>query len=336
MNSPDYIRRMDALSGGYQRSLILFAALRGNVFEHLAIPGSAGDIALRTGWHPRGARMLLDGLVALELIEKENGIYRNAAIAEACLIEGAPYDQRQIILHRANGLEAWLGLERALTEGKGVDSEQREPEALRAFILGMDNIARNSARELFPRLELDACRRMLDVGGGPGTYAITFVQMRPEMRATILDLPLVLPIAQEQVRQAGLEDKIDFCPADMTKDPFPAGFDIILLSNVIHSFDAETNRRIVRECFGALEPGGRLIIKDFLMDEERSGPPFSLLFALYMFVSTSGGDTYTLHEAEDWMIEAGFEKGEAVAFTPQTRLLIAFKPVSGEDAQKPV
>lgn len=329
MELPENIRRLDGLSGGYQRSLILFAAIRAGVFELLQTPRTAEDVAAAVGWHPRGARMLLDGLLALDLVEKTDGGYCNAAIASACLVGGSQQDQRHIILHRANGLDKWLGLEEALRAGHGRPRE-RKPQALREFICGMSNIARDSARGMLDVVDLSGHRRMLDVGGGPGTYSIAFLQAHPALRATVLDLPEVLPITREQAAAAQLEERMDFFPADMTRDAFPAGYDLVLLSNIIHSFGPETNQGIIRKCYEALDPGGILIIKDFLVDSRRTGPPFSLLFALQMFVSTEDGDTHALEDVAAWTATAGFEPGRCVDLTRQSRLWIVRKPPAAD------
>ena len=325
MEMPESVRRLDALSSGFQRSQILFAALRGDVFSHLDQPRSAGDIAARTGWHPRGARMLLDGLLALELVEKENALYRNAAIASECLVSGAPYDQRHILKHKANNWAAWSRLDEVVRTGENPPHGERNDEDLRAFILGMNDIAKESARGMIEALDLSPYRRMLDVGGGPATYTIAFVEANPELHGTVFDLPPVTAIGREQVAKAGLEDRIDFVAGDLTTDELGSGYDLVLVSNIIHSYNSETNQALVRKCYDALEPGGLLIIKDFLLDAGRTGPAFGLVFALHMFVNTEAGDTYEVDEVAHWAKAAGFSKGRLLDLTPQSRMWLATK-----------
>lgn len=326
MQLSEEIRRLDSISGGFQRSQVLFTAMKGNVFVHLEEPRSAEEIAEAAGWSLRGTRMLLDGLLALHLVNKEDGRYRNAPIASQCLVPGAPMDQTSILRHKAYGWSTWSRLEEAVRTGKpAMREEERSDEELRAFICGMRDIAAQSAQGVLEKVDLSGCTRLLDAGTGPGTYSIVFLQRHPALHATLFDRPEVITIAREQVEQAGLMERVAFLPGDLMCDPLGSGYDLALVSNIIHSFDPETNRALVAKCYGALEPGGLLIIKDFLLDPERTGPPFGLMFALHMFVHTEGGDAYTVDEVAEWTRDAGFQEGELVDLTPQTRLWLVRK-----------
>jgi SAM-dependent methyltransferase len=128
------------------------------------------------------------------------------------------------------------------------------------------------------------------------------------------------------VAKAGLESRVDFIAGDLTRFEFPKGYDLVLLSNIIHSFNPSVNRDIIRRSYEGLAPGGRLIIKDFLLDPERTGPAWSLMFALQMLLNTEGGDVYTWEEVAGWTQEAGFETGELIDLTEQTRLWVVRKP----------
>lgn len=322
---PEEIVRLDQLAAGYQQSQILFAALRGNVFEHLREPVRAETVAGRVGWSARGTAMLLDGLVALGLVEKQDGRYVNGREAAACLVEGATYDQRNILRHKGNNWDAWSRLDECVRTGHGPHWENRGGGELRDFILGMQNIARQSARELVDAVDLSEFRHVLDLGGGPATFAITFLQQHETMRATLFDFPEVTEIAREQVAAAGLVDRFSYVEGNMCQDALGSGYDLILLSNIIHSYGPEENQTVIRKCYGALEPGGMLIVKDFMLDEDRSGPAFSFIFALHMLVNTPNGATYDRNEVESWCQEAGFASGEYRSLTPQSRLWMARK-----------
>jgi SAM-dependent methyltransferase len=189
----------------------------------------------------------------------------------------------------------------------------------------MSDVAKFSARQLLDILDLSAYRHLLDLAGGPATYTMAFLEAYPDMRATLFDLPEVVEIAREQVEAAGLTDRVTFLPGDLTTDDYGSGYDLVLLSNIIHSFSPETNLEMVRKCHDALDSGGTLVIKDFLVDNDRSGPAFSLMFALNMLVNTRDGDTYTFAEVEEWTREAGFVDGEVHNMTPQTRMWVAKK-----------
>ncbi|MBI2431724.1 MAG: methyltransferase domain-containing protein [Candidatus Hydrogenedentes bacterium] len=328
MQPSEHVTYLDGLTSGYQRAQVVFTALRAGVFEHLKHPIPAEALAHALGWSPRGTRMLLDALLAVGVVSKHNGQYRNGPVAEQCLIAGAPEDQRHILLHKANGYERWARLEEAVRTGTAPPraQPQRSPEELRAFICGMADIARISAQQLLAAVDLSGHRFLLDLGTGPGTYAVTLLQRYPRMRALLFDLPEVLPITREQVHKADLAPRVEFVAGDMTRDEFPPGYDLVLLSNIIHSFGPVVNRDLVRRCFTGMASGGRLIIKDFLVDPQRSGPPFSLMFALQMLLNTDGGDVYSTADVEAWTNAAGFVEGEFRDLTEQTRLWIVRKP----------
>jgi hypothetical protein len=326
MIMPEPIQRLDQLSSGFQKSKILFTALQADLFESLRKPTSANEVATKKKWSTRGTVMLLDGLLALDLLKKEDGKYVNSELAASCLVEGAPLDQRHILQHKANGWEPWSQLEDAVRTGTCVCEEgERRDDDLRSFICGMQDIARQSAQAVLDAVDLSGFSNLLDLGGGPAAYSIAFLQAHPKMRGTLFDLPEVIPIGREQVEQAGLLERYSFKPGNMTENDLGGGYDLILLSNIIHSFNPEGNQAIIEKCFGALEDGGMLIVKDFLMEPDRSGPAFGLLFALHMLVHTPQGGTYTRDEVAQWTTQAGFGDGEYLALTPQSRLWMARK-----------
>jgi SAM-dependent methyltransferase len=322
-----YSDQVSAVASGFMRSQILFVAHEAGVFPLLEEARTAEEVARRVSRPPRTTRMLLDALVALEFVEKTSGRYRNREIASVCLVPGQPGYQGNYLRHQHGAWDAWSRLDEALRTGESVRMEQeRTPEQLRHFILAMAEIGRSSAAQMTAALDLSRYRHMLDVGGGPGTYPIVFLQKNPDLRSTLIDRPPVIEIAREQVQAAGLESRFDYIPGDFLETDFGHGYDLILISNVIHMLGEEPNRKLVRKSFDALEPGGTLLIKDFLTNEDRSGPPFSLIFALHMLVNTGQGDTYPAEEVAAWTNEAGFEPGHVVGLTPQTRLWLANKP----------
>lgn len=326
-DAPEFMERITDLATGFQRAQILFTANEAGVFPLLEDGATAETVAARLGWDPRGTRMLLDGLVALELVRKQDGVYRNEPVASACLVPGRPHFQGFYLKHQHGGWDAWSRLAEAVrTGGAGHIPPERSTDQLRHFILAMAEIGRQSALEMLDAVDLSRYRRMLDVGGGPGTYPIVFLARHPQLHATILDRPSVIEIAKGQVAEAGLENRVDYIPGDFLEADFGHGYDLVLVSNVIHMLDAESNRRLVRKSFQALAPGGTLLIKDFLTDDDRTGPPFTLVFALHMLVNTGQGDTYPVSEVEAWGREAGFEPGRVASLTPRTRLWLADKP----------
>jgi ubiquinone/menaquinone biosynthesis C-methylase UbiE len=153
---------------------------------------------------------------------------------------------------------------------------------------------------------------LLDLGGGGGTYAITFCQMQPGLTAVIFDLPGPLALAQTLVSAAGLTDRISLIAGDFHTDALPCGFDITLLSNILHGQSAETNQRVLAEVYSVLEPGGELILRDVLMNEDRTSPAFGALFAVNLLLHSAAGRCYTFGEVSGWLAEAGFHGLEVI------------------------
>lgn len=319
--------RINEIANGFEYSQILFVANEANVFAHTASPATAQTVADALGWDRRGVRMLLDGLVAMDLLVKNGDTYTNTEVASTCLAPGGPAYQGDILRHKQHGYFDWGKLAECVRTGTGVPREGREqpPEELRDFILGMSNIGVMSAQQILGRVDLSRYRRVLDVGGGPATYSIAFLNAHPDMCATLFDLPPVVEIAREQVAAADLMDRFSFVGGDYNVDGLGTGYDLVLVSNIVHSLGPERCRALVRKCYDALEPGGTLILKDFIVDAGRPGPPFSLVFALHMLVMTGEGDTYTAEEVASWTDAAGFAPGRMESITPQTRLWIVEK-----------
>ncbi len=316
------------IANAYKKSRILFTALKAGVFELLESRRTAAEVAGENGWSERGAAMLLDGLVALDLIEKSDKHYKNKAHASACLTKNGSAYQGNILYHTINSWDDWAALdERVRTGTCAPKGERREGDELRDFILGMENIARLSAREVLQMLDLSNFRHMLDLAGGPATYSIAFLDAVPEMRATLFDMPAVIDIARERVALSGNAHRFSYLAGDCLNDDLGSGYDLVFMSNIIHSFSAEENKMLVKRVYDALAPGGAILIKDFIVENDRSGPAFSLIFALHMLVHTAEGGTYSYDEIQDWTDAAGFQNGRAMSLTPQTRLWLAEKVV---------
>lgn len=320
--------QLNEITIAYRRSCILFTALNADVFSQLQKACTADEVAAALNWDPRGTRMLLDGLVALKLVNKQDGRYSNAEIAAECLIPGKPHYQGHIIRHNQGAWDAWARLPEAVASGDAVPRArpERSPEELRAFICGMNDIAQFSAQDVLKAVDVSPYQSMLDVGGGPGTFSIAFLNANPRLQATLIDHPDVVDIAEEQVRAAGLVKRVSFIRGDFLQTHWGSNYDLVFISNIIHSYGDEKNRDIVQRAYNALAPRGTIIIKDFLVDNDRSGPPYSLIFALHMLIHCGEGDTYPYSSVDIWTREAGFINGRAVPITEQSRLWIAEKP----------
>jgi SAM-dependent methyltransferase len=227
--------------------------------------------------------------------------------------------------HTVHMWDTWSRLTEVVRAGHPVDLaaiNDRGDDWLRPFIAAMHTRGRQSAAEVVGLLDLDGVARVLDVGGGSGVYAMAFARAGRGITAVVFDLPNVIPLTRMYIAREGLPAEVTTAVGDYLTAPLGSGFDLVFMSAVIHSNATDDNRLLFRKAAEALNPGGRLVVQDFLMTEERDGPLMPALFALNMLVGTPEGDTYTESEVRAWMAEAGFGAIERVDTTFGTSLVV--------------
>ena len=301
MNTPESLL---ALSRAFQESRVLLTGAELDVFTALAKePLAAPALAARLGAEPRSLATTLDALAAMGLLEKTGGTYRTAKDA-SCLTADAPDSILPMLLHAAALWDRWTGLTRKVG---GTPLTARPPAAAtRAFIEAMHVISAPQAAKLAAEVNPGGARRLLDVGGGPGTYTAAFLDAAPELRATLFDLPPVVEIARERLSAAGLLGRVTLVPGNFDTDELPGGHDIAWLSAIIHQNGPAENDALYGRIFRALAPGGRLVVRDHVMDPARTQPRAGALFAINMLVGTAHGGTYTFDEIRAGLERAGF------------------------------
>jgi len=174
-------------------------------------------------------------------------------------------------------------------------------------------------------VDVAGARKMLDVGGGSGAYSIAFAQASPALRAEILDVGDVVPIARRHIAEAGLEDRVTVREGDLGSSDFGTGFDLVLISAICHMLSEDENRALVAKTHAALGAGGRMVISDFILDPDRDGPRMAAMFALNMLVGTRHGNTYTEAEYAAWMRDAGFSGIRRVALPGPAHLMVGVR-----------
>jgi SAM-dependent methyltransferase len=206
--------------------------------------------------------------------------------------------------------QSWTNLTGTLRKGKNTKLVPvigtKDKNAMRAFIGAMHVIGKNLSREIAAQLDLSTYTRMLDIGGGPGTYTIAFLEKNPRLQAVIFDFPDVLALARERISGRAYAGRVCFTQGDFYKDELPGGCDLALLSAIIHQNSPKENIDLFKKIYRALEPGGCLIIRDHIMNESRTSPPAGAFFAINMLVGTPAGDTYTFDEVKDMLEQADF------------------------------
>jgi cyclopropane fatty-acyl-phospholipid synthase-like methyltransferase len=179
-------------------------------------------------------------------------------------------------------------------------------DEMRDFILGMENVSRRSSEAVAELLDLTGCRRLLDLGGGPGTAALTFARANPGLECVVFDLPGPVGIADEQIAAAGLGDRVSTVAGDFHTDSFDTGYDVVYIANILHMLGPDECIRLLEKAAAALTPGGRLVVKDFFLEESRTAPAFAAQFSVNMLVATMAGRTYTRAEMDEQFAAAGF------------------------------
>lgn len=295
---------------GFMKSRVILSAAELDIFTALdGQPDTAGGLAKRKDFNARSLARLLDALTAFGFLTKENGIYSLTGKGEL-LSSRHPSSILPMVLHMNHIWETWSDLSRIVRLGlKGKRKHVKrfdDPGAETAFIGAMDVVGRELSREIADYYDLAPYRKMLDIGGATGTYTIAFLQKNPDLTATIFDLARVIPMARARMDKEGLTDKVGLVAGDFYKDDLPHGYDLVLLSAIIHQNDTRQNIDLYRKVFKALISGGTLLIRDHIMDNGRTTPVPGTLFAINMLVNTRGGNTYTFDEVRNDLIAAGF------------------------------
>ena len=170
----------------------------------------------------------------------------------------------------------------------------------------MHAIGRNLSMEISRAFDAGRFSRLLDIGGGSGTYTIAFLQANAQLTAVVFDLAPVIPMAGERLQAAGLSGRSTLAAGDFSVDELPSGCDLALLSAIIHQNSPAQNLELYRKVFRALDAGGSILIRDHIMDESRTSPLAGALFAVNMLIGTTGGGTYTFGEMREGLEKAGF------------------------------
>jgi SAM-dependent methyltransferase len=285
------------------------AACELGLFEALAsAPATLDVLATRTGLSRRAARICADAMVAVGMLEREGDAYRNSAPAAAYLAGTSPVDMRPFIRYSDRiSYPAWIHLTRALRHGpQAIQITNLDPERQQIFSAGVEAVNAGPAAALVATADFAPCSRLLDIGGGTGSWSIAVVRANPHMTATVFELPQVADIARQRIAAQGLSERIDVVDGDINAADFPAGHDCCLLANVIHCFSPEDNQRLLTKARHAVGRGARLLLADYWTDPTHSEPVIAALMAGEYAVNIEDGDVYGMAEGAEWLVRAGW------------------------------
>jgi (2Fe-2S) ferredoxin/SAM-dependent methyltransferase len=315
--------KFEQMIHGYMPSRCILTALELDIFTAVGNGADAEEIGAKVNANARAVGMLLNALVAIGVLQKNNGIYTNTPESARYFVQGSKDNQRDGLLHIANIWHRWSTMTDAVRRGSCVSpNRERTPEWTHNFITCMQRIAKDRAPLVVKTLGTSGVRRVLDLGGGSGAYSIAFAKASPEVRCEILDVPEVVPLSAEYASKAGVSAQVSLRPGDMLRDDFGSGYDVIMLNAICHSFSEEQNRDIFRRARQALAPSGRLVVQDFILNPEKTGPAQAALFSLNMLVATDAGASYSEAEYTRWMKDAGFSEVNRIKLPGPSDLIV--------------
>ena len=308
------------VSGSYWHACTLHAGVKLDLFSRIeAGDNTAEDIAGGLGYDVRGIAVLLDALAAMGLVVKAKARYSNTPVSKSLLVKGSPQYIGYMIMHHHHLVEAWSRLDQAVRTGKPARERGALNEGEReSFLMGMFNMAMSIAPRLAEEIDLAGRQHLLDLGGGPGTYAIHFCLANPDLKATVADLTTTRPFAEKTISRFGLSDRVDFAPCNYLEDDIKGSYDVAWLSHILHGEGPDECQMIIKKAVSALEQGGLMLIHDFILNDTSDGPLFPAIFSLNMLVNTDEGRSYTESQIREMMTEAGLRNIERLPFKGPT------------------
>lgn len=318
------------LATGYQRAKALFALVEFGVPTLLArrsLP--LAEVARRLQIHPVAADRFLNACVALGLLERGGGEFRNTALTEQFLVKGKrTYLGDQLIKYDRTSYPLWADLTRKLREWQpgATDDEMSQPADQGESSLGAQhNLSLLVGHALGETYDFSRHRKLLDLGGGTGAMSLGVCELHPQLSAIVFDLPEVAKVAREFIHESGLAERIEVRLGDFKEDELPAGFDVALLANLLSVASEETNRELLRRLYELLPDDGAVILSGWILDDNRTSPLIPVLFCLEDICWQAPDVERSASTYERWLTEAGFVEIKREMYCPPTSMIIGRK-----------
>ena len=319
----DWNLKINEMAGGYKDAAILLNSLRAGIFEALGEEWkTSNEIASHCNLDPRATDIVVLALAAAGILIKDGDRFSTHPEARPILLADSPTTLKSILGHNLFMMRGWAHLDQVMKTGEPMRNQERTKSQTRDFICGMENVSRISSLEVAAKIDFKSDRRLLDLGGGPGTAAITFANANPDLDCVVYDLEDPVEIAREEIEKAGLSHRITTVAGDFHTGDLGANFDVIYLSNIIHMLDSDQTLALLRKCRSALRPGGRLLLKDFFLEDSRIEPAPMAQFSVNMLVNTKGGKTYTRNEIFFLLNTTGFSDYEVIDVAANSQVII--------------
>jgi SAM-dependent methyltransferase len=323
--NPNAIREF---ASSYQKSRILLTGFELDIFTNIKESGSTNkQITNKLKLDEHACERLMNALVSLGFLKKQNLLFFNTPESFTFLSKKSS-DYLGGLMHSNHLWNTWSNLTKVVRTGVSAHPDEintRGEDWLTPFITAMHDRAKKQSPQQLASIDLSGVNSILDIGGGSGAYSMEFVSRKPGIEATVFDLPNVVPITKTFLDKEGFSDKVKTYAGDYTTDDLPGGFDIVFLSAIIHSNSLDVNRDLIKKCFGSLNQNSRIIIQDWIMNNDRTQPTSGAVFAINMLVGTESGDCYTEQEVTEMLSAAGFKDISRTEFETGLSRMVAYK-----------
>jgi ubiquinone/menaquinone biosynthesis C-methylase UbiE len=336
MSAPPAVtpERLTQMAWSFAPSLMLEAAVQNGVFASLAEGAkSVPELHRNTGNSERGLTALLNALAGLGLVARDgSGRYGLTPESASFLVPNKPGYLGGYFEHLSKRIQDWFQLPEAVRTGRSqarVNQESTGTAFFQGLVENLFGVNYAAARSLGEALHLDQKNepvRVLDLAAGSGVWSIALAQQSPTIKATAVDWSGVLEVTRRVVARNGLTERFEFLAGDLLEVDFGNAYDIAVFGHILHSEGEERSRRLLKKTYEALNPGGWVAIAEFLINQDRSGPPIALFFTLNMLVYTDAGSTYSFEEISQWLLAAGFTDIETLAVPAPSPLIVARRP----------
>lgn len=323
--NPNTIREFAA---SFQKSRILLSGFELDIFTNVDKTGTTNkQIANNLHLDEHACERLLNALVSLGFLKKQNHLFFNTGESFTFLSKKSS-DYLGGLMHSNHLWNTWSNLTQVVKTGISAHPagiNERGEDWLFPFINAMHDRAKKQAPQQLANIDLSEIKSTLDIGGGSGAYSMEFISKKPEIEATVFDLPNVVPITKIFLDKEGFSDKIKTHAGDYTTDDLPKGFDLVFLSAIIHSNSLEINQDLIKKCFDSLNKNGKIVIQDWIMNNDRTQPISGAIFAINMLVGTESGDCFTEQEVTEMLNASGFKNISRIEFETGLSQMVAQK-----------
>lgn len=326
--------RIMQFAWGYAPTLIIEAAVHHGIFDLLdKSPQTVSQLAKKSGASERGLTAIANALVGLQFLTRKGERYALAPESAAFLVSTKPGFLGALFRHMSGQIiPKWLQLDQVVRTGRpamAVNSQKEGVKFFTEFVEALFPMSYRAAKTLGEHLKISKIKNpvsVLDIAAGSGVWGVALAQQSPLVRISAADWPEVLRVTQRVAKRCGVGNRLTKVPGDLMKSNFGSGHQIATLGHILHSEGRERSRKLLQKVFNALDSGGTIAIAEFLVNDKRTAPPVSLLFAVNMLVNTQTGDTFSFEEISKWLRAVGFVKPRLLNASGPSPLILATKP----------